>query len=109
MNFNKSFYELGEEEYDDMNIAEWYDIYKKYHKLEEEIGCPVEVRCKIYNGLEVFVEITYWDSLDEEDKIEIVPQTVSTVFSNRFSTLSGKQCYWKEYKKTWWLKADRSE
>lgn len=81
----------------------------KYEDLEEQIGCPLEVRCKIYQGVEVFVESVYWDSLDEEDKTSLTKQTVSSINSNGFSTFSGKQCYWKNHKKTWWLKEDKSE
>ena len=81
----------------------------KIEDLEDKLGCPLEVMYKIYQGVKVVVEITYWDSLDEEDKISSAVDIVSCIHKYGFSTSSGKQCYWKLYKKTWWLRADRSE
>ena len=104
MDFNKSFYELCEEEYDDMDIAEWYDTYKKYKKLEEEIGCPLDIAHSVQPGKIVCVLFP--------DK-HIYRCMVDKVSYFGF-TLSGEPdspgfIYFKQYKQTWWLKEDRSE
>ena len=91
------------------DLPDAIDKLGELERIERNIGCPLEVRCKIYQGAEVFVEITYWDSLDEENKISTALQTFASIYSNGFSTLSGKQCYWKDYQKSWWLKPDKSE
>ena len=74
----------------------------KYGELEEEIGCPIEVRCKITNDLSIY---------DKEGNRWIISQIEETYID----AYSSKDNYYtmifpyKDYQKSWWLKEDRSE
>ena len=70
-----------------------------YKKLEEEIGCPLEVRCKLFIG------VTIYDKNGNSKDIEEICKSC-------FGASDGKEiiyCFYSNYKKTWWLKEDRSE
>ena len=75
---------------------------QKYKQLEEQIGCPLEVRCKLCDGTIIY---------DENGK----PMGVEHIGEHDFyAYLIGKPymprlMYIKGYKKSWWLKADKSE
>ncbi len=78
----------------------------RYKQLEEQIGCPLEVRCKVVsdshiydeNGIEYDVVYIHKEYFDCEDPLDNdIGYTKLCAFE------------WKDYKKTWWLKADRSE
>ncbi len=109
--------ELNEEKqrYKDM----WFttnNSLAKYRKLEEQLGCPLEVLVKaIKNGI--------W-FINEDDKLEYIDEalcfntklnTDKLVFDNygyyckNIEKLKGNQIYLEDYKKTWWLKEDKSE
>lgn len=83
----------------------------RYKKLEEEIGCPLEIRCKLKTDQYIF------DKYGE-------PYQIKTFYENFFIVrYRGKEerleefgyygaitdFPYSEYKKTWWLKADKSE
>jgi len=88
----------------------------KLEDLEEQLGCPLEVLVKaIKNGI--------W-FINEDDKLEYIDEalcfntklnTDKLVFDNygyyckNIEKLKGNQIYLEDYKKTWWLKEDRSE
>ena len=101
MNYNKTFYELSAEEYDDMNIAEWYDTYKKYKKLEEEIGCPPEVRCKLYNGRKIYYQ--------DGHIYKVMDIDLTSMDVDGITTLNMRHIPYSDYKKTFWLKEDKTE
>jgi len=72
----------------------------KYKQLEEELGCPLEVFITaLFNG--------FYDEFGNHFKCDW--------FSNMFRRMMvtkdtfTKEFYLKDYKKTWWLKANRSE
>lgn len=70
----------------------------KYRKLEDQLGCPLEVREKalqqgyIYNG---FTKLLYICCRYDENGC--------------YLTNSCNKYYLKEYKITWWLREDKSE
>lgn len=78
----------------------------KLEDLEEEFGCPLEVRCKVTTGTYIY------DENGNEYEVEFL-------YSLSFMATDGKcddngitieaEFLWKDYKKTWWLKEDRSE
>jgi len=73
----------------------------KYKALEEQMGCPLEVRCNIIDGNFVYNE-------------KGIGLRVEMIFENYFIgwhalTDTSLRYYYKDYKKTWWLKPDRSE
>ena len=74
--------------------------------LEEELGCPLEVRCKVVcdssiydeNGIEykvVYINKEYFDCEDP--------------FDNDMGYTKMCAFEWEDYKKTWWLKANKLE
>lgn len=93
----------------------------KCHKLEEEIGCPLEcmvavfnaikqgyIFCDIGNGMyeENYIQLDYGDiSIDEEPIFHNCATS-----SNYHYVLDNDGCIFVEdYKKTWWLREDKSE
>ena len=44
---DKSYFDLYEEEKDDLVIADWYEKAKLYENLTEQIGCPLEKAVKM--------------------------------------------------------------
>jgi hypothetical protein len=77
---------------------------KEKEDLEEQIGCPLIVYVKIRQGM---VENVYIQRFKMEKMWIGLPFT-----SNGFCAISGllqQACFWKDYKKTWWLKEDKSE
>ena len=74
--------------------------------LEEQIGCPLEVRCKVVtdsviydeNGVEYKVVNTYMDYFDCENP-----------FDNEMGYCDLCAFSWVDYKETWFLKKDKSE
>lgn len=74
--------------------------------IEEEIGCPLEVRCKVVtdsaiydeNGVEYKVVYAYMDYFDCENP-----------FDNEMGYCDLCAFGWVDYKVTWWLKKDKSE
>ena len=92
----------------DMNIVRGYEVKNqtdannklgKYEDLEEKIGCPLEVRCKVVFGLIVY------NKNGEQLR-------VGTIYADKFLANCFGYIYelkYVEYKKTWWLKSDKSE
>lgn len=76
---------------------------QKYKKLEKEIGCPLDVKSKLYEGANIYYKTRLnkvgWGKVISIDEIGM---TISCSYISLF-------VYWRDYKNTWWLKADRSE
>ena len=89
-----------------------YDKLGKLEDLEEEIGCPLEIFLKLAlkkidtifveyddgwdNEFNAIVSSIYDDSKDYQEPNWVIETNITT-----FKV--------KDYKKTWWLKKDRSE
>ena len=84
------------------NIKELLLELHKYKQLVKQIGCPLEVRCKITSGLSIY------DNYGQRWIIDDIEQECFEVHSAEDSYFLDKLRY-KNYKVTWWLKADRSE
>lgn len=69
--------------------------------IEEEIGCPLEVVFKaIYSG------IYFYDNYYKDQMMNYIP----VLKYNHFECGNKPYIrYLKDYKKTWWLKKDKSE
>lgn len=79
-----------------------------YKKLEEQIGCPIEV----------YVKLKYDTNFFDRDGIEWFVEAISkkniicaTRFNISTSPMKAEYKYFelKDYKKTWWIKEDKSE
>ena len=105
-NFNK------EDAYNDLEkIFDTFMIYRnkvqEYKALEEEIGCPLKVYVQLKADKKIYVQI--------EGKI--IPMNIQTTHRGvldlyRVNEVGDFSCHiekFNNYKKTWWLKADRSE
>lgn len=76
---------------------------EKYHNLEEQLGCTLEVLFKALNGV-----IYYMD--DECLEYAVNPYLVKDDKGLAFDIFDlGSWVYLSDYKKTWWLKEDKSE
>lgn len=81
----------------------WCDFVEKLGKLEdleEEIGCPLKVRCQLHNGKCVY---------GEHDKERILNIWVNGIVTMRLVDKKKTMHKFSNYKVTWWLKEDRSE
>ena len=88
------------------------DELLKYKQREEQIGCPVEVRCEVLPDSYIYTFGTSMDTIDV-----VTGRKVTSISSEgihiSYSTASGRErdmtLPWKAYKRTWWLKSDKSE
>ena len=86
----------------DTQVRKLVDEVKEYRKLEEELGCPLEVRCKLCDGTLIY---------DKDGKSMVMEH----IGEHDFYAVPIERphiprlMYIKGYKKTWWLKADKSE
>ena len=85
-------------------VEQMRDELLAYRQLAEQIGCPLEVFIKaILNGIYTDIVGSYFDD-DFWVKTHWDGQYPCFVFQG--------QCRWVkscDYKKSWWLKADKSE
>lgn len=97
------------------NIQELYLKLNKYEKLDITLGCPLEVLIKAKQGfftkkgfispehiytidlLNETIDFEYWQAIDDG------------VWNDDGFWDEEGQVYIEDYKKTWWLKEDRSE
>lgn len=79
---------------------EYRNKAEKYEKLETELGCPLEVRCKLYDGVKVFTN---------HNEVEVISTNKDDFDVHEKSSDFSFNLYYEDYKVTWWLKADRSE
>lgn len=86
-----------------------YQVIQKLGKLEdleEELGCPLEVKCRVVtdsviydeNGVEYKVVYIYKEHFDCENP-----------FDNEMGYCDLCAFDWVDYKETWWLKKDKSD
>ncbi len=75
-----------------------------YEKLSKQLGCPLEVRCKITT------DTTIYDTEGNSFEVEYIHDNNFTTIMNRgFGSMYEFDFTYNDYQKTWWLKADRSE
>ena len=78
----------------------------KYRKLEEEIGCPLEVVFKAFKNGNIWVN-------KNEQIVNVYDFYLDCNNCGYWFLSIGKGYYdivgLKDYKKTWWLKEDKSE
>ena len=86
----------------DTQVRKLIDEVKEYRALAEQIGCPLEVRCQIYEGQEIY------DEKGNKMGISEVFRYTFEVYNIKFSW-DRKELSYSDHKKTWWLKADLSE
>ena len=95
-------------------IRKLVDEVKEYRQLKEQIGCPIEV---LFRALKegVYTEINIYgkdvgNGLKYFEAIYISTDGIELLHNSMFKgieSIGSRQL--KDYKKTWWLKADRSE
>ena len=88
------------------------ELNTKYKDLEEKLGCPLDVLGRVI--LQKYFYDIYGNKIDtdigyitQDGKTDIV-MSVEEWEDGKYC---GKDCaiYLRDYKKTWWLKKDRSE
>lgn len=85
------------------------DELLEYKRLEEKLGCPLEVVVEaLENGI-----YTKESELDKEFELFVVrgieQKGVSVISKFCSYAECDFTCYYKDYKKTWWLRGDKSE
>lgn len=89
----------------------------KLEDLEEQLGCPLEVVGRLLLHKERYIYIVEKSKLTDEDfmgKHKVVGVSefgVCILTTNCICILKTEPKYyeWKDYKKTWWLREDKSE
>ena len=82
----------------------------KLEDLEEEIGCPLEVLGKASNQKQIYVK--KFNMYVEIRNIVIYEQATRPYieyFYRDVNKVKVREVWIDEYKKTWWLKKDKSE
>lgn len=81
----------------------------KYKQLEEKLGCPLEIVSKtLENG--IYTKESELDKELELFEVRGIERKGISVISKFCSYAECDfTCYYKDYKKTWFLKKDRSE
>ena len=88
-------------------FMEYRNKVQEYKQLEEQIGCPLKVYVQLKADKKIYVQI--------EGKI--IPMNIQTTHRGvldlyRVNEVGDFSCHiekFNNYKKTWWLKADKSE
>ena len=119
-------------------MVEALETIKELVDLQKEIGCPLDVRLKVDVGTTIYIYVRRDKDANTRVRNEdgtwtritgdkILVKTI--VLSDMFSTTKSKsfkvsspdsiacdeyenrerRLFWSDYKKTWWLKEDRSE
>lgn len=85
--------------------GDFYDLYNKLGKLEdleEELGCPLEVLVK------ALIEGVYYE--DTDNYMIYLPVFLDfNLDDNYILYYVDEKLLTKDYKKTWWLRKDKSE
>ena len=96
---------------DDMFTVKFSEPLDDVAELQEQIGCPLDVRCRIVIGTVVYDG----DGTEYEvDHCEVecfagINDTFYLDDPYLYDWDSSANFKWKDYKKTWWLKKDKSE
>lgn len=93
---------------------------KEYKSIEEELGCPIEVIFAVFKAIkqgfifidlenEVYKEVNIWLDYEDisEDEEGYIGGSKSTNY--RYILDYDARIFVEDYKKTWWLKEDKSE
>ena len=83
-----------------------FDKLGKLEELEEQIGCPLEVRCNLDINNKIFDRFGNEYIAKSIGKKDFIAYDAKKLEKNE---IYRELFEWKEYKKTWWLKEDRSE
>lgn len=102
----------GLDEKNKIYIEEELEYADKCHKLEEQIGCSFEIIGRAIKEGIWSSEYWYCEKEQNQNKLKhIFPEL--TILENKWGFDCGDYCYYfvslKDYKKTWWLKEDKSE
>lgn len=90
------------EEKNQIYIEEELEYAEKCHKLEERVGCPLDVREKAFdNG--------FYDIYGNHYICEHYVPYLKSMHTRGIMRHIEKHFNLEDYKKTWWLKKDRSE
>lgn len=84
------------------------DDLQQYKELEDKLGCPFKIAVKaLING--IYTKECESDKLEWFEVRGIEKDGLSVISKLCGYAECDFSCKFKDYKKTWWLKADRSE
>ena len=89
-----------------------YNKLGQLEDLEQVIGCPLEIRCKVVPDSYIYTFGTSMENLNIIIRRKVITISKEGIYIS-YATVSGKErdmtLPWKAYKKTWWLRKDQSE
>ena len=94
---------------------ELYQNAQKYIELTDELGCPLEVFYELLKERNYYFEYNekvYYNKNCYINTVNVNDGFISVSVGNeelRKKYIFDVKLYFKDYKKTWWLKEDRSE
>ena len=79
-------------------MEEVVDKLGELENLKDQIDCPLDVRLKVTHNTPIY------DVEENEYIVEFVEKDIFSVYAIFYMSFR-----WNDYKKTWWLKKDKSE
>lgn len=82
--------------------------FLKIHQLEEELGCSLDI---VFRALKdgIYIEDNTFNTFEKYDVRGIELKGLGVISNICSYGDCDFTCYYKDYKKTWFLKSDRSE
>lgn len=99
---DKNYYTIPEELVKHAYFAEIYTKLKHLENIEEELGCPLDVREQAFNN-------GFYDENGNHYYCEHYVPFLKQMHTTGIMASEEKRFNLKDYKKTWWLKKDKSE
>ena len=87
------------EDWVDCDLTLAIDKLGELENLEEQIGCPLEVRCNVFYNSTIYNCLGYKMTVKETYDDHFIAVIENDIFSFDY----------KDYKKTWWLKENKEE
>ena len=82
--------------------------HDKYGELGEQLGCSLEIAFKaLKDG--IYVEDKAFNTFEKHDVRGIGLKSLSVISKICDYAECDFSCYYEDYKKTWWLKEDKTE
>ena len=90
------------------DLPDAIDKLGELERIARNIGCPLAVRCKLYNGAEIYDKNGKQYVVKYISRLGVLSCVLAEDYDNgKKSELVNFKI--EEYDETWWLKADKSE
>ena len=91
------------------DLPDAIDKLGELERFARNIGCPLVIRCKLYNGTEIYDKNGKQYIIKYISRLDILSCVSAEDYDNGKKVEVYDNFKIEEYKKTWWLKSDMSE